>query len=228
MPEAEATSPRKATEEYSVAGQKLGPKGRLVRARLRDAARMLMASQPGSPPTLTAIAQAADVRLTGVYRYYADLGALFLDAMQPLRDEMEPVVDLLSQPWKAGQEYREALALAKAHFDYWQERRGALFVRNGLAEHGDERFIALRTAWAQPLYLALAEKLASAHGRTVGEDDLAVAGVVASGMERTTTIVLQQAESEKAAGIAGSLGAMGQQKAIARILTTLLRNDYLL
>ncbi|MFC3173698.1 TetR/AcrR family transcriptional regulator [Novosphingobium bradum] len=222
-----ATGPASAGapgDDYSVAGQKLGPKGRQVRERLKTAARVLMASHPTSPPTLTAIAQAAEVKLTAVYRYYADVGALYLDAMQPLREEMAPVAALLAQPWAPGTEYREALAFATAHFDYWLERRGALFVRNGLAEHGDPRFIALRATWANPLFQALGRKLAAAHGREVGDEDMAVAAVVASGMERTTTIVLQQTASGESPGM---FRKASQQTAIARILTTLLRHDYL-
>lgn len=216
-----------AENEYNLLGQKLGPKGRHVRDRLLAAARALMASQPMTPPTLTAVTAAADVRLTAVYRYFADIGALYIDAMAPLRAEMAPVIALLERPWPAGSEHIEVLHFAERHFAYWRDRRGALFLRNSLAEGGDKRFIALRTEWALPLYRALAAKLAAAHGRAPGEEDMAVAGVVVSGMERTTTLALQYWEQEGAAGDPATLwNADKQQAAVARIITTLLRHDY--
>ncbi len=215
-------------QEYNLLGQKLGPKGRQVRDRLLAAARGLMASQPMSAPTLTAVTAAADVRLTSVYRYYADAGALYIAAMEPLRAQMAPLIALLKQRWRKGAEYAEALRFAEQHFSYWRDRRGALFLRNSLAEGGDVRFIALRTEWAFPLYRALAEKLAAAHGRAVGEDDMAIAGVVLSGMERTATLALQHWEEEGHASHSAVLRHAGkQQAAVARIVTTLLRQDYL-
>ena len=215
-------------QEYNLLGQKLGPKGRQVRERLLAAARVLMASQPMTAPTLTAVTAAAEVRLTAVYRYYADIGSLCIDALAPLRAEMPPVIALLERPWAAGEEYAEALNFAQQHFTYWSERRGALFLRNSLAEGGDARFIALRTEWAMPLYRALAAKLAAAHGRDVGEDDMAIAGVVVSGMERTTTLALQHWEEAGQAPATGGLLMAGKQvAAVARMITTLLRHDYL-
>ena len=214
-------------QEYNLLGQKLGPKGRQVRDRLLAAARDLMASQPMSAPTLTAITAAADVRLTSVYRYYADVGALYIAAMEPLRAQMAPLIALLERRWRKGAEYAEALRFAEQHFSYWRDRRGALFLRNSLAEGGDARIIALRTEWAFPLYRALAEKLAAAHGRAAGEDDMAIAGVVLSGMERTTTLALQHWEEGHASHSSVLLHASKQQAAVARIITTLLRHDYL-
>lgn len=217
-----------ATQEYNLLGQKLGPKGLQVRDRLLAAARELMVSQPMTAPTLTAVTTAADVQLTTVYRYYADLGALFIEAMAPLRAEMAPVIALLEKPWRAGAEYAEALHLAERHFAYWRDRRGALFLRNSLAEGGDRRFIALRTEWALPLYRALAAKLAAAHGRVAGEADMAIAGVVMSGMERTTTLALQHWEEEGHASDSSVLRHAGkQQTAVAQLITMLLRHDYL-
>lgn len=210
-----------ASDDYNLLGQKLGPKGRQARDRLREAARLLMARDPMAPPTLTAIAVAADVKLTGVYRYYPDVGALYLDAMAPLRHEMAPLVAQLEQPWAAGAEHDAALAFARAHFAYWRDRRGALFLRNSLAEGGDARFIAMRTEWAQPLFHALADKLAAAHGRAAGEADLAVAGVILSGMERTTTLALQHISED------APLPAGRQPMAVADIIATMLRHDYL-
>lgn len=214
--------------EYNLLGQKLGPKGLQVRDRLLAAARELMASQPMTAPTLSAVTALADVRLTTIYRYYVDMGGLFIDAMAPLRAEMAPVVALLDRPWPVGSEQAEALHFAQEHFAYWRERRGALFLRNSLAERGDPRFITLRTEWALPLYRALATKLAAAHGREAGDDDMAIAGVVVSGMERTTTLALQHwEEAGHADGSTGLLGAEKQQVAVARIISTLLRHDYL-
>jgi AcrR family transcriptional regulator len=215
-------------QEHNLLGQKLGPKGRQVRDRLLAAARDLMASQPMSAPTLTAVTAAADVRLTSVYRYYADAGALYIAAMGPFRSQMTPLIALLERPWRKGSEFAEAQRFAEQHFAYWRDRRGALFLRNSLAEGGDARFIALRTDWALPLYRALAEKLAAGHGRAVGGDDMAVAGVVLSGMERTTTLALQHWEEEGHASHSAVLRhAARQQAAVARIVTTLLRYDYL-
>lgn len=214
-------------QEFNLLGQRLGRKGRDVRDRLLAAARELMVNQPMTAPTLTAVTAAADVRLTAVYRYYPDIGALCIDAMKPLREEMVPLVEMLERQWSEDEQHLEAQRFAEQHFSYWRDRRGALFLRNSLAEGGDARFIALRTEWAFPLYRALAHKLAAAHGRAAGESDLAVAGVIVSGMERTATLALQHEADVSDASEPFLLQAGKQEVAVAQIITTLLRHDYL-
>jgi AcrR family transcriptional regulator len=190
-----------------------------------------MQDVPTSIPTLTAITAEAGVQLTSVYRYYEDVGALLIDAMRPLQQEMLPTKALLDNPWPVRQQYRHALAFAHSLYEYWRKRTGALFVRNSLAERGDVRFIKLRTQWALPLYHALAAKLADAHGRSSREGDLAMSGILISGMERTITLSLQKLVHAEDIAVPGADGMLSvpakQQVAVARLITTLLRHDYL-
>jgi AcrR family transcriptional regulator len=217
--------------EYNLLGQRMGSKGRQVRDRLLVAARDLMCEVPTRIPTLTAITAAAGIQLTTVYRYYEDIGALLIDAMRPLEQQMLPVKALLEKPWPGGQEYRHALAFARALYEYWRERTGALFVRNSLAERGDVRFIKLRTEWALPMYHALSSKLALAHGRSSFERDLAMSAILISGMERTITLSLQRQVHAEDIALPGANGTLlvpaKQQVAVAQLITTLLRHDYL-
>ena len=227
----EADHSPEAADEYNLLGQRIGSKGRRVRDQLLDAARLLMKAAPTTIPTLTAITSATDVRVSIVYRYYPDVGALLIDAMRPLREEMAPVTALLEKRWPAGSEYEDALAFAHAHFQYWNARMGALFVRNSLAERGDVRFINLRTQWALPLFHALAAKFADAHGRSEADLDLPMAGIVISGMERTTTLSLQRIVLEADVVTPGRGRALAQaakqRVAVAQLITTLLQHDYL-
>ncbi len=199
----------------------MSSKGRQVRDRLLSAARLLMEIAPDTPPTLTAVTAEAGVNITIVYRYYADAGALLFDAMQPLREEIAPLAAMLQAPWAKGSEHECALAFAHAHYEYWHARRGALFVRNTLAERGDSRFIQLRAQWPTALFHGLAAKLAAAHGRAGIEADLPIAGILISGLERTTTLLLQNAGRRTAR----QPRVVEQQQAIAQLITTLLRHD---
>jgi AcrR family transcriptional regulator len=221
-------------EELNLLGQRIGVKGRLARERLLAAARRLMQTAPGALPTLKALTAEAGVPLTIIYRYYADVGALLIDAMKPLQAEMAPVTALLADPWPQDDVRARALSFAQAHFDYWRARRGALFLRNSLAERGDPRFVELRAQWAMPLFRALAAKLASAHGRAGVEKDLAIAGILISGMERTTTLSLQALSltadgtgEVTRADAAVLVEAEARQQATAELITLLMRYDHL-
>jgi hypothetical protein len=180
---------------------------------------------------LTAITGAADATLSIIYRYYPDIGALLIDAMRPLQEQMTPVTALIEKPWPVGREYKHALAFAHAHYDYWSARKGALFVRNSLAERGDARFVNLRSQWARPLFHALATKFAAAHGRANKDRDIPMAGIVISGIERTATLALQgivlETDSASPKGGSAPYAAAQQQMAVAQLITTLLRHDYL-
>jgi AcrR family transcriptional regulator len=217
--------------ERNLFGQRIGPKGRLTRERMIASARRLLEASPTVTPSLTAVAREAGVAMAAIYRYYPDTAALMIDALEPIRLEMEQVTALLVRPWPAGETYERALAFAAAHYDYWLARRGALFLRNSMAERGDRRFVQLRTKWAGPLVDGLAAKLAAAHGRRTLEHDLPVAGLVISGMERTTTLALQRSEAVAAEGAQDHGGGLdpstleSRLAAVAQIITLLLRND---
>jgi len=70
--------------DTNLQGQKLGRKGRVTRERILEAALALIEDADAEPLSLSAVARRADLRISSIYTYFADLTELFLTVLDPV------------------------------------------------------------------------------------------------------------------------------------------------
>jgi AcrR family transcriptional regulator len=172
-------------------GQVLGEKGRNTRSRVIAATRSVLEASGGLVPSAAAIARAAGVSSPTFYLYFKEVGEAILAVIEQMADELNPVLDMLSDDWPPETLYDHAHAFVVAYYDYWIAHTALLRVRNQLADEGDGRFSFLRAASALRLSAALTPKLAQPETRSgvvVARRDLASVLVIA--LERAATVRL--------------------------------------
>lgn len=172
-------------------GQSLGRKGRRTRAAIVAGAGQLLREDPRNPPTVAAIAKLAEISAPTFYLYFEDVGEVLIAMLEDLRDEMNAVLALLTEPWPEGQIYPHALRFVRAYFDFWIRHVPILRVRNSLADQGDARFRENRLGAALPIYVALGQKFMDRR-RPDGDDFIegrGAATVVITALERLATVV---------------------------------------
>ena len=174
---------------FNLSGQSIGQKGERTRARLIGATFALFEASKGLPPTAAAIAREAEISPPTFYLYFPDAGAAILAAIEPIGDELEPIVALLEARWPPETLFEQARGFVEAYFDYWISYASALRLRNRLADQGDKRFVELRVASVRPLTAAIADKIRGSELQVAGlahPQDLA--SVLVTALERVATV----------------------------------------
>jgi len=77
-------------------GQKLGRKGRVTRDRILAATIELLESPSGEPITMSAVARKASLGMTSLYNYFNDFSELLLAVLDPVMEEAEFAIALLT------------------------------------------------------------------------------------------------------------------------------------
>ena len=170
-------------------GQRLGAKGKRTRLRMIAATRSLIEASRGAVPTSAAIAREVNLSAPTFNLYFEDVAEAVLAAIQPIKDELAPAIELLAADWPEEEAFERAQAFVKAYFNYWKSHAALVRVRNRLADDGDERFVMLRLESIRPLVAALAAKMAApkARSRVIGTREQ-VATILVVALERTATV----------------------------------------
>lgn len=169
-------------------GQKLGRKGQETRERIIQAMLRLMDDPEGPPVTLTGVAREASMRLTNLYLYFPDIGALLLAALAKVMDRGgEEHEELLRARWPDETLDASAREFVRALYRFWKRHARLLHLRNTLADEGDLRVREYRNIRTQPLLDMLAAQFAPAAGGPVPEAGM-MAAVLFTGLERIVTL----------------------------------------
>jgi AcrR family transcriptional regulator len=154
-----------------------------------EATQSLIEASRGVVPTSAAIARAANISAPTFNLYFKDVGEAVLAVIQPMKDELNPIIGLLTEDWPKEELFDRARAFVKVYFGYWKAHASLLRVRNRLADDGDKRFVILRLEAADPLVAALGAKLAfpKVQSRVVGAPEH-VASVLVVALERIATV----------------------------------------
>jgi AcrR family transcriptional regulator len=178
--------------QVNKSGQSLGRKGHRTRQRIIDATRELMEDSKGVAPSAAAVARAADISSPTFYLYFGDVGEAILAVVEQAGDDLAPVRERLEAPWGADP-FLQAHAFVQSFFDYWTEHAAVLRVRNRMADAGDERFVALRLAYAVHLLEPLVRKLSPVKSKGTGDIPArAIAGALIVNLERSATVSVLQ------------------------------------
>jgi AcrR family transcriptional regulator len=143
-------------------GRALKRKGATTRHRILDALEELLQDTPPSELRVSRVAAAADVAAATFYSYFPSLDDAFLALVQQDKFAYAAPALLLRAPWPKERILERARAFAHAYFDFWDEHRAVLALRNMKGEEGDPRFVSLRLDHTLPILDAVAEKLAVA------------------------------------------------------------------
>lgn len=177
-----------APVSHNEIGQKLGRKGLETRERILSSMLRLLADENGPPVTLTSVAKEAGVRLTNLYLYFPDAGALLLAALGRVMDTAEVAfVEQLRQRWPDETLHESSLLFLEAHYAFWKRNGRLLHMRNALADAGDMRVLTYRYMATAPLIDLLAAQMDSPPEED-GGPCIDVATVLLTGLERVATV----------------------------------------
>lgn len=171
----------------AVDGRVLKRKGANTRQRILDVLETLLQSVGASELRVAQVAAAADVAMPTFYSYFESLEDALLALVEQDKFSYARVLGLLQRPWPDDQVLACARAFVSAYYDYWDEHRAVLRLRNVMGDEGDARFVAVRLDFTLPILDALSEKLAlaKAAGRMpAGVPSSSFAAVIMAALER--------------------------------------------
>lgn len=146
---------------HNLLGQRLGRKGRDTRARILSATERVLAD-PATAFTLSAVAREAELRITSLYLYFADLSELLGAVLEPvMASAEESYVAELRQVWPDASLGEHCLRFVEAYYAFWQRHTRVLHLRNSYADNGDWRMWRYRLAGSRPLASPLLEQMES-------------------------------------------------------------------
>jgi len=167
-------------------GQRLGRKGRDTQARIVAAAERVLAD-PDAAFTLSAVAREAELRITSLYLYFADLSELLGAALDPIMASSEAsYVAHLREAWPDEALGARCLQFVEAYVAFWREHSRALHLRNSFADAGDGRMWRYRLAGAGVLSRLLVRQM-EGDPEAVSGPAYFTASVLIIGLERMAT-----------------------------------------
>ncbi|MCX7864461.1 MAG: TetR/AcrR family transcriptional regulator, partial [Novosphingobium sp.] len=136
----------------NLAGQRMGRKGLVTRARILAATVALLESEKEQPITLSAVARGASLGMTALYNYFSDLTELLLAVLEPVMDTAEEAyMAMLRDWWPDDQLAERCLAFVSAYHRFWAQHSRLLHLRNAMADQRDERMILHRIESTRPV-----------------------------------------------------------------------------
>jgi AcrR family transcriptional regulator len=171
----------------AVDGRVLKKKGVSTRQRILEVLEALLQDTPASDVRVAHIAAAADVAMPTFYSYFESLEDALLALVEQDKFAYAAVLNHLQDSWPDAEALDRARAFVTAYYDFWDEHRAVLRLRNIRGDEGDARFVAVRLAFTLPILDALSEKLAlaKAMGRLPARVPAnAFAGVIIAALER--------------------------------------------
>lgn len=167
-------------------GQALGRKGSESRARLLEAARVLIADTPSAKLTATAIARTANLASQTFYLYFSDVEELLLELSRDASADMGEIAAELDGGWDPAALRDHAGRVVSAFYRYWDRHRAILHIRNFHADSGNGPFVAVRNTASLPIVRKIAARIRAGQGneRLAEQDALARAVIIFSAIER--------------------------------------------
>jgi AcrR family transcriptional regulator len=137
---------------HNLLGQRLGRKGRDTRERILVATEKLLASPPGTPISLSAVAREASLGMTTLYLYFSDFTELLLAVLDSIMATAEEsYVGDLRERWPDEELGAHCLRFVEAYHAFWVRHSRALHLRNAYAYNNDKRVIDHRIVVSRPL-----------------------------------------------------------------------------
>lgn len=168
-------------------GQIMGRKGQETRQRLMDVTMQLLGTTPLRDLRVNEVAKGAGISSTTFYLYFENVEAVVLALAYRVADLATGVIDFLNAEWSPDTLDQDIRRFVRAYFDFWDNHRPVLRVRNLAAEEGDWGFLDARMKTSVPLHQGLAEKVdrAKAAGKvSARQHSLTLATIVLASMER--------------------------------------------
>jgi len=176
---------------HNLNGQRLGRKGRETRERIVRAAVEALNEGGEEPFTLSAVARRATLGMSSLYNYFTDLSELMAAALEPvMASASETYLAELASHWPDGTLTECCDRFWQSYVDFWGRNAAVLHQRNRMSDAGDERMLACRVEAGYPLMDGIARQLGSGD-RKPNSEELAMASVLATMMERTVTVQSQ-------------------------------------
>lgn len=184
------TAPVRAAVSHNLNGQRLGRKGRDTRERIIAVATDLICDpQEDGSITLSEVARRAELRMSTLYLYFADLTELMLAVLAPVMALAEAeYVHLLRDPWPDEELGERTLAFVDAYFKFWSRNSRVLHLRNSMADRGDDRMLEHRVRAALPVMRLIATQMG---GQPTGQPNQisSMATALMTGLERVATVM---------------------------------------
>lgn len=178
--------------DTNLQGQRLGRKGRETRERILDSARALIEESDESPPSLSAVARAASLRMSSIYVYFKDMTELVLALLEPVTaSSVDAYARLLGDYWPDEEIEERASEFVHAFHRFWQTHSRLLHLRNAMADQFDERMMAQRIAMARPVIVDLARQMRRKGGGDCA-DASELASILFTGLERVVTVATDE------------------------------------
>ncbi len=170
-------------EVVAMDGRQLGRRAQLTRRRLLDATQELLETRSIRDVRVVDIARAVGASPATFYQYFADVESAVLVLAEEVADELDPIAQLLDEPWRGRNGLELARQLVDSFVSYWDRHRAILRVRNLASEEGDDRFRDVRIRTLSRITDRLRKQIveAQAAGRVAAEVQpyAAAAGLVA-------------------------------------------------
>ena len=177
---------------HNLHGQRLGRKGRETRERIVRAAIEVLNEEGDEPFTLSAVARRASLGMSSLYNYFTDLSELMVAALEPATaSACETYLAELDSRWPDDEIGDRCIRFWQNYAAFWAKNAAVLHQRNRMSDAGDERMLACRVDAGQPLMRGLAMQLRPDDDGSPSRDEMTMASVLATMMERTVTVQSQ-------------------------------------
>jgi AcrR family transcriptional regulator len=171
----------------AVDGRSLKKKGASTRQRILEELEALLQDSAATELRVARVAQAAEVAIGTFYSYFESLDEALLALVEQDKFAYAHVMMLLRAAWPEAETLARARAFVTAYFEFWDQHRAVLRLRNMRGDEGDARFLAVRFTFTVPIMDAIAEKLAvaKAAGRLPAHiPAMSFAAVILAALER--------------------------------------------
>jgi AcrR family transcriptional regulator len=142
---------------------------------------------------MSAVARRAELGMTSLYNYFADLTELLLAVLEPVMATTEHgFLAILREPWPDQELAARCYAFMRSYYDFWAEHSRLLHLRNAMADAHDERMLRHRILSTQPMIGMFAAQMGGV-GTDMGSPVFGMATVMMTGIERTVTVATDAA-----------------------------------
>lgn len=186
---------RKARVKQNLQGQEIGNKGALTRAQILKATAVLMEKRSIRDLKVAEIGGLAGVSTSTFYLYFESVPDAALAVVEELDQATPEVMAIFAREWMPQNVFQNAKAFVQAYISYWDHHHAILRVRNFVADEGDRRFAEARRRSADPVFVALLEKVEhfqKAYTEAPALHAPSAVSVLMAMLERTAAIVRMQ------------------------------------
>lgn len=209
---------------HNLNGQRLGRKGRETRERIVRAAVEVLCEEGDEPFTLGAVARQASLGMSSLYNYFTDLSELMVAVLEPVTaSASDTYIAELANRWPDSELDDRCADFWRDFAWFWSRNAAVLLQRNRMSDAGDERMLTCRVKAGLPLMDGIARQLRSGEAGIPSEEELAMANVLVTMMERTVTVQNQPNYRKYTSGTNGR-GSRGLGAAGSRLLALAVRD----